>query len=97
LNSGLAPEVVAVIVMVRRLLGIAVQDHDLVLEEAVIVTGIDVGVKVVSGAVPIRRGRGALADTKLGYSWDGLQLCSCKQSIVSCITLMSTFFPLKGK
>jgi hypothetical protein len=81
--------------MVRRLLDIAAQDHDPVLEEAVIVTGIDVGVKVVSGAVPIRRGRGVLADINLGYSWNGLQLRSCKQSIVSCITLLSTFFSLK--
>lgn len=92
MNSGLAPEVVAVIVMVRRLLDIAAQDHDLVLEEAVIVTGIDGGVKAMSGAVPIRRGRGALADTNLGYSWNGFQLCSC---IVSCITRLSTFFTLK--
>jgi hypothetical protein len=75
---GLAPEVVAVIVMVRRLLDIAAQDHDLVLEEAVIVTGIDVGVKVVSGAVPIRRGRGDLADTNAGYIWNYFQLYSCK-------------------
>jgi hypothetical protein len=77
LTSGLAPEVVAVIVMVRRLLDIAAQDHDLVLEEAVIVTGIDVGVKATNGAVPIRRGKGALADTNLVYSWNGFPLCSC--------------------
>jgi len=77
LNSGLAPEVVAVIVMVRRLLDIAAQDHDLVLEEAVIVKGIDAGVKAMNGAVLTRRGRGALADTNLGYCWNGYQLCSC--------------------
>jgi len=77
LNSGLVPEVVAVIVMVRRLLGIAAQDHDLVLEEAVIVTGIDVGVKAMIGAVLTRRGKDVLADTNLGYSWNGFQLCSC--------------------
>jgi hypothetical protein len=62
---------------VRRLLDIAAQDHDLVLEEAVIVTGIDVGVKAMSGAVLIRRGKDALEDTNLGYSWNGCQLCSC--------------------
>jgi len=77
LNSGLAPEVVAVIVMVRRLLDIAAQDHDLVLEEVVIVTGIDVGVKAMNGAVLIRRGKGALEDTNIGYSWNGCQLCLC--------------------
>jgi hypothetical protein len=75
--SGLAHEVVAVIVMVRRLLDIVAQDHDLALAEVVIVTGIDVRVKAATEVVLIRRGRDALADTDLGYSWNDLELCSC--------------------
>jgi hypothetical protein len=67
--------------MVRRLPDIAAQDHDLVLEEeeeeAVIVKGIDVGLKAMNAAVPIKRGRGALADTNLVYSWNGFPLCPC--------------------
>jgi hypothetical protein len=74
---GLVLEVVAVIVMVRRLLDIVVQDHDLALEEVAIVTGIDVRVKAVREAVLIRTGRDALADINLGYSWNDLQLHSC--------------------
>jgi hypothetical protein len=63
--------------MVRRLLDIVVQDHDLALEEVAIVTGIDVRVKAVREAVLIRTGRDALADINLGYSWNDLQLHSC--------------------
>jgi hypothetical protein len=76
--SGLALEVVAVIVMVKRLLDIVAHDHDPVLEEVAIVTEIGVKVKVVRGAVLIRTGRDALADTDLDYSWNGLKLCQCQ-------------------
>jgi hypothetical protein len=74
---GLAPEVVAVIVMVRRLLDTVAQDHDPVLEEVATVTGIGVRIKVVRGAVLIRRGKDALVDTNLDYSQNGLQLHLC--------------------
>jgi hypothetical protein len=75
---GLAPEVVAVIVMVRRLLDTVAQDHDPALEEVAIVTEIGVRIKVVGrGAVLIRRGKDALVDTNRDYSQNGLQLQSC--------------------
>lgn len=82
--SGLALEAVAVIVMVRRLLDIVAQDHVLALAEVAIVTGIVVRLRAARGAVPIRRGRDAPADTDLGHSWSDLRL-RVHENVVSCM------------